>query len=162
MGSGCPVATPPSRGSCMWVQGLGSSVCRVRGEWVSVAPLTLGGHPCVGAGPQGASVCRVHGEWVSVAPLPLGGRPRVGAGPQGFSVCRAGSLSAHTVAAGAAPAEHRAPTSTHPRLWAAQDSARHTTLSWEQLFLRAVPRPDEGHGLSVGRFWCSSAVICRN
>lgn len=132
MGSGCPVATPPSRGSCMWVQGLGSSVCRVRGEWVSVAP------------------------------LPLGGRPRVGAGPQGFSVCRAGSLSAHTVAAGAAPAEHRAPTSTHPRLWAAQDSARHTTLSWEQLFLRAVPRPDEGHGLSVGRFWCSSAVICRN
>ncbi|XP_065779898.1 protein BUD31 homolog isoform X1 [Muntiacus reevesi] len=54
----------------------------------------------------------------------------------------AGSLSARTAAAGAALAEHRARTSTHPGLRAAQDSARHTTLCWEQLFLRAVPRPD--------------------
>ena len=54
----------------------------------------------------------------------------------------AGSSSARTVAAGAALAEHQAPTSTHPGLWAAQDSARHATLSWEHLFLRVVPRPD--------------------
>ena len=73
--------------------------------------------------------------------LPLGGSC-MWAQDLGSSVHRAGSSSAHTVAAGAALAEHQAPTSTHPGLWAAQDSARHATLSWEHLFLRVVPRPD--------------------
>lgn len=72
----------------------------------------------------------------------VGGFPRVGAGSQGSSVRRAGSSSARTAAAGAALAEHRAQTSIHPGLRAAQDSARHATLCWEQLFLRAVPRPN--------------------
>ena len=109
---GVPWSCLPLGGSCMWAQDLGSSVHRVRGEWVS----------------------RGHAS--------LGGPPYVGTGSQGSSVHRAGSSSARTVAAGAALAEHQTPTSTHPGLWAAQDSARHATLSWEHLFLRVVPRPD--------------------
>lgn len=86
------------------------------------------------------------GSGCLVASLPSeqgGGASRVWArGLRGSSVPRAGSSSARTAAAGAALAERRARTSTHPGLWAAQDSARHVTLCWEQLFLRAVPRPD--------------------
>lgn len=96
-----------------------------------------------------------------MASLPWGGAPVCGRRVQGSSVLRAGSSSARTAAAGAALAEHRARTSTHPGLWVAQDSARHATLCWEQLFLRVVPGPTRSM-VSLGRLWCSSAVICKN
>ena len=84
------------------------------------------------------------GNGCPMASLPWGGgggAPVCGRRVQGSSVRRAGSSSARTVAAGAALAEHQARTSTHPGLWVAQDSTRHATLCWEQLFLRAVPGP---------------------
>lgn len=91
------------------------------------------------------------GSGCPVATLPTGGFLRVGvwpvAGARGLS-CLLFAGPDHRVHALRLPGllwlRPSAPTPLRPGLWTAQVSACHATLSWEQLFLRAVPQARVG------------------